>query len=613
MQSPIPTTASASEPRFAPLRRSLVATAWVAGVFITLVCAEMLYDHFTATANDPWKSPQLIALRNRLDTEPKNQQLKEQIRQSDVEFRRKFRRRLALDHLGGWLLAGGSLVLVVAARNAAELHRAVFLPQAERDRPGRLARAQSRARWSVVFTGGAAVLGLIALSLAIGTGLPASDADSRKLAGKSDAEKTAALPLPTLAELQANSPRFRGWDGSGRTTQTNYALSWDNQTGTGIAWKTPVLSPGHSSPVVWGNQVFISGGTADAREVFCHDAATGRLLWRRAIEKVPGSPPKTEVLEDTGYAASTTATDGRHLYVIFANGDLAALNFDGTVAWTKALGPLKNAYGHASSLTTWQGVLIVQLDQGEAGATNSRLLAFDGATGRALWSQPRPVPASWATPIVIEAAGKTQIITFAQPLVIAYAFVDGTELWRAELLENEVVPSPVFAGGLVIAACPSTKLIAIRPDGAGDVAKTQVAWSTDEAVPFITSPVSNGELIFTANESGAVACFDLKDGKKIWQHEFNLGVQASPALVGGKVFVMTEEGVAIVVEAGREFRENARSQLTDKFLASPAFANGRMFLRGETNLYCIGPTAAQPGNDYGSAKTKTGPLPANEK
>jgi outer membrane protein assembly factor BamB len=604
---------TAAESGVAPLRRSLRATAWVAGVFVALVCAELLYDHFTANANDPWKSPQLIALRNRLDAEPKNEKLKEQIRQSDVEFRRKFRRRLALDHLGGWLLIGGSFVLAVAARQAAELNRAVFLPQTVRDRAGRLARVQSRARWSVAFTGGAAVLGLVAVSFAIGTGLPANDADSRKLAGKSEAEKTAALPWPALAELQMNSPRFRGWDGSGMTAQTNYTLSWDNKTSAGIAWKTPVLSPGHSSPVVWGGQVFISGGSAEAREVFCHDAVTGRLLWRRAIENVPGSPPKTEVLEDTGYAASTPATDGRHLYVVFANGDLAALNFDGTVAWTKALGPLKNAYGHASSLTTWQGVLIVQLDQGEAGATNSKLFAFDGATGRALWSQPRPVPASWSTPIVIQTAGKTQIITFAQPLVIAYAFADGAELWRAELLENEVVPSPVFAGGLVIAACPSTKLIAIRPDGAGDVAKTQVAWSTDEAVPFITSPVSNGELIFTANESGVLACYELKDGKKLWQHDFNLGVQASPAMVGSNVFVMTEEGVAVVVEAGREFREIARSQLEDKFLASPAFANGRVFLRGETNLYCIGPMAAQFGNNAGSAKSKTSSLAAGEK
>ena len=108
---------------------------------------------------------------------------------------------------------------------------------------------------------------------------------------------------------------------------------WDNQTGKGIAWKSPIPAPGRSSPVVWNNEVFVSGGTAEKREVFCYEVSTGNLLWRRAVENVPGSPPKVpEINDDPGYAASTAATDGRHLYAIFANGDLAALNFDGAVA-----------------------------------------------------------------------------------------------------------------------------------------------------------------------------------------------------------------------------------------------------------------------------------------
>ena len=266
---------------------------------------------------------------------------------------------------------------------------------------------------------------------------------------------------------------------------------WPRRPTAGPTWRgaPPIPAPGHSSPVVWGDRVFISGGTAAKREVFCYNVSSGALLWRRAVENVPGSPPKVpEVPEDTTYAASTMATDGRRVYAIFANGDLGALNFDGSVAWTKYLGPMKNPYGYAASLAVWGTNLLIQLDQGETPAEGSKLISLQGASGRVLWERSRPVPASWATPIVIEAAGKTQIITLAKPLVIAYALAGGDELWRAELLDNEVVPSPVFAGGLVFLLNPAAKLIALRPDGAGDVTKTRVAWTNERECPRHRQP-----------------------------------------------------------------------------------------------------------------------------
>jgi outer membrane protein assembly factor BamB len=229
-------------------------------------------------------------------------------------------------------------------------------------------------------------------------------------------------------------------------------------------------------------------------------------------------------------------------------------------------------------------------------AANSRLLALEPASGRVLWESRRPVTASWATPIVIEAAGRPLIVTLGAPWVIAYSCEDGAELWRADLLENEVVPSPVSAGGLVFAVSPSSRLMALRLDGAGDVTKTAVVWTNEESVPDITSPVSNGELVFTATSGGDLACFDAKTGTKVWAQDLQMTVDASPAIVGGRLFVLGLEGVAVVAEAGRRFKEIARSQLPDRFIASPAFANSRMFLRGETNLYCIEPPASTGAN-----------------
>ena len=571
------------------LHRALMATAWIAGAFCALLCAVMLYNHFTGTTNDPWKSPQLIALKEKLVADSKNEQLKQEIRRLDLAFRQNFRQRLALTGRGGWLLLGGALVLVLAARQAVDLRKRFPLPQPQTDPAGQAMRLSARARWSVTVAGAALVAGLVMVALGVGSVLPGSPTGWQKLSGKGEAaEGAAVVDLPALAEFQTNWPRFRGWDGGGVSAWTDVLLSWDSTNGTGIAWKAAIPAPGHNSPIVWSNRVFISGGTIAKREVFCYDAATGKLLWQRAIENVPDSPAKLpDIMEDTGYAASTMATDGRRVYVLFANGDLAAVTFDGTVAWSKTLGLPKNPYGHATSLAIWPGKLIVQFDQGDDERGGSKLLAFDGASGRVLWETSRPVPASWATPIIIEAAGKTQIITFSVPWVIAYSVADGNELWRAELLDGEVTPSPAFAGGLLFVVSPSTKLVALRPDGAGDVTKTHAAWIAEDNIPDITSPAVNGELVFIATSGGIVACYDVKDGKKVWEHDFEMEVQSSPSIIGNRLFVIGTKGVAVVAEAGREFKEIARSNLADKFFASPAFGGGRMFLRGATNLWCI--------------------------
>ena len=162
------------------------------------------------------------------------------------------------------------------------------------------------------------------------------------------------------------------------------------------------------------------------------------------------------------------------------------------------------------------------------------------------------------------------------------------------MLEGEVTPSPVFAGGLVLVVSPSAKLVALRPDGAGDVTKSHAVWTNEDNQPDVTSPVANAELAFTANSGGLLTCFDMKDGKKLWEKDLEMEVQASPSLVGNKVLVLGTKGVAVVAEAGREFKEVSRSELVDHFLASPAFAGGRMYLRGATNLWCIG-AAAEKG------------------
>jgi outer membrane protein assembly factor BamB len=401
--------------------------------------------------------------------------------------------------------------------------------------------------------------------------------------------------LPSAEEIHANWPRFRGPGGAGVSAQSDSPITCDVKTGANIAWTAAVPAAGYSSPVVWGDRVFLSGGDEAKREVMCFDALSGKLLWESAVPKTAGSPAEPpEVPEQCGMAAATVATDGRRVYAMFANGDLAAFNFDGSLAWSKYLGFPKNPYGHAASLLTWQDRVIVQFDQGDADDNLSKLYEFDGATGAVVWQQPRPVGASWATPIVIDAAGQSQIITLAVPWVIAYSAKDGAEIWRADCLDGEVTPSPIFANGTLYVVSPSNKLQAIRPDGRGDVTATHLGWIAEDSIPDVTSPVSNGELVFVLDSTGVLTCYDAKTGKKQWGHDFAEECHASPSIAGNRLYIITKKGALVALDAGRQYKELGRSALGEEVFASPAFARNRIYVRGSKHLICIDAKSAAP-------------------
>ncbi|MEI8233589.1 MAG: PQQ-binding-like beta-propeller repeat protein [Verrucomicrobiota bacterium] len=562
-------------------RRTWLMTAWVAGLFCAAVAATLLFHHAHATANDPWKSPRLLRLQAELAASPKDERLKAEIRTLDLTFRQRFFRQRALDRAGAWLLLAGGLLFLGAARRASALRPAAGTPPAA---PGFSGEAEDgRARWAVAGAGALVCAGLAAM------GFFQNPPDVPKSAAVTTAPAAALPELPPHSEFLANWPRFRGPDGSGAALQATGPVAWDEAGQKAVLWKTEIPAAGFNSPVVWGNRVFLSGASAEKREVFCFDAASGQLLWRRAIEAVPGSPAKSpELPAQTGYAAPTLAADGRRVYAIFANGDLAALTFEGAPVWSKNLGVPQNQYGHATSLAYWRGRLIVQFDQGSDEPSASRLMALDGATGQTVWEKPRKVLGSWASPIVVEAAGKTQIVTAAPHSLSAYSFADGAELWKADVLEGEVTPSPILTGELLCIVSPSDKLLALRPDGSGDVTQTHVAWTYADNIPDVTSPVSNGECVFFVNSGGIVTCLDAKTGAKQWEHDLGTEIQSSPGIAGNRLYIVATDGHAWVLEAGRAYKELGTGTLDDKFYASPAFAGGRLYLRGSARLYCLG-------------------------
>jgi outer membrane protein assembly factor BamB len=193
-----------------------------------------------------------------------------------------------------------------------------------------------------------------------------------------------------------------------------------------------------------------------------------------------------------------------------------------------------------------------------------------------------------------------QIITSALPYVVAYDARKGTELWRAECMDGEVAPSPVFAGGYVLVCNSGAVIAALRPDGLGDVTKTHIAWTAEDGLPDITSPLSNGELVVLLTTDGLLTCYAVADGKLLWEVELEEMFMASPSLAGASLYLTTEKGLTIIGEISREgFKETGRCELGEKVNASIAFADGRLYMRGKKHLWCLGAAPAKPGTESG--------------
>jgi len=598
--------------------QAAVRTAIVAGVFSLIVCILLLVNYFYGKVSDPLNSRELSKLTASLIQEPRNDSIKEQIRALDLELRKQYFRQRKFSRTGSYLLPGGIVVFLVSLKSAAAYRKKLPMPQKNADEQEEESRIAVMARWAVAVLslalGGAAlVIGIISERGSTGEFLKVAEqikalasersvpivatsesSDSTVAASRSDDSTVAtlesdALTYPSQEEIKKNWPRFRGPEGPGISAYTNVPSSWNGKTGEGILWKTPVPLPGENSPIVWENRVFLTGATENKREVYCFDGDSGKLLWQKAVENIPGSPLETpKVMEDTGFAAPTAVTDGQRVYAIFANGDVICFDFDGNRVWAKSLGIPENTYGHASSLAMYQNLLLVLFDQGGAEDGLSRLIALDALSGQTVWETQRPVPNSWASPIVINTGTREEIITCGNPWVIAYNPATGKELWRAKCLSGDIAPSPIYANGLVFAANEYAYLAAIRPDGEGDVTETHIAWKAEDGLPDICSPLSNGELVFLLASYGILTCYNAQDGSVVWEQDLKASFKSSPSLVGDRVYLMSNEGVMFIVAAAREYKELGKAELGEKAHTCPAFMDGRIYIRGKENLYCIG-------------------------
>jgi outer membrane protein assembly factor BamB len=555
--------------------RTAHATAKVAGVLSLIFLVLLVGNTVSTRVIAPARENRLAAMIAQLRSDPTNESLQSDIRQLDLSIRQTRLWRLTFARMGSHVLLLTIVIFLIASKTAASLAKGLPKPGPRRDAGRRQIHEAAVSRWAVV----AAVI----VATGAGWGLLEIYGPLAFVGAQSRGPAYASM-----AEKSMQWPRFRGPGGAGVTRFDNIPTQWNGPSGQGILWKTPVPLAGNNSPVVWDKRVFVSGATADQREVYCFDADSGQRLWTGDVPTSPAAGKKIEMSEDTGYAASSTATDGQRIYAIFATGDVAAFDFSGRRLWHKSLGVSENSYGYAASLETYQDRVIIQYDQGDPESSKSRVYALDGATGRTIWEAKRDVYSSWTSPIVVEVGGQAQLITVSNPWVIAYDPSGGAEIWRAKCVAGDTAPSPIYAGGLILAIEPYSQLVAVKPDGKGDVTASHVAWKMTESGPDICSPVGNDQFVYLLEGSGTLVCCNVADGKKLYSQDLKDSFMASPSLVGNKLYALSETGVMHIAEVVPEFKEIAKCELGEKTHASPAFAPGRIYIRGAGNLYCIG-------------------------
>ncbi|MBX9679079.1 MAG: PQQ-like beta-propeller repeat protein [Gemmataceae bacterium] len=416
-------------------------------------------------------------------------------------------------------------------------------------------------------------------------------------------------------------PSWRGPRLDGASAETDVPLEWS--ANKNIAWKTPIPGVGHSSPIVHGDRVFLTTCLPkdEKRVLLCLDRKTGTILWDREVVK--------SVLEPkhglNSYASATPATDGKHVWVSFVayrprnEGDdqprkprdagyvpkqlkesvsemvVACCTVNGDLVWKKTPGQFYSRHGFCTCPIPYKDTIILNGDQD----AEAYIVALNKADGKEKWRIERNERyRSYCAPLIVEAAGKTQMVLSGANYVDSYNPDTGEPIWKVKGPTEQFVASPVFGDGLffLTAGFPTYHNLAIRPDGTGDVTKTHVAWHESKTAArkaaYVPSPIAHDKWFYVISDLGFLNCFEAKTGNRLWIEQLGMHHSASPISAGGRLYAISDEGDTYVLKAGATFEVLAKNSLGENCYSSPAISQGQLFLRtaGKTgsHLWCVG-------------------------
>lgn len=422
-----------------------------------------------------------------------------------------------------------------------------------------------------------------------------------------------------------NWPSFRGSHAAGVADNQNLPDRWDATKSTNVKWKTRIPGLSHSSPVVWGDRVFVTtaissrgndnfrkglygdGDASDDRsvhqwKVYALDKMSGKVVWEAVAYE--GTPREKRHIKAT-YANSTPATDGKYVVAFFGSQGLYAFDMKGRRVWKKDLGVLNaGAYdipsfewGNASSPIIYNGLVIVQCDT----QSESFLLAADIKTGKTVWKTPREELPSWGTPTLYPGKHRVELVTNASNFIRGYDPATGKELWRLGGSSKITAPTPVFSGDMIVVASgrrPEAPIFVIKAGATGDItlgkdqtSNQHVLWSKQQRGSYMPTPlIYNGYLYVLANQ-GVFDCYDLKTGQEVYRQRIphqGSGFSASPVASDGKIYLSSEDGDMFVIQAGPKFEVLATNPMGEPLMATPAITSGMIFVRAQHHVYAIG-------------------------
>lgn len=416
-----------------------------------------------------------------------------------------------------------------------------------------------------------------------------------------------------------NWPSFRGPNASGVADDRPLPTRWQS---TSARWKTPIPGLAHSSPVVWGERVFITTAASlnsspafkaqtddndpvieTARyswRIYCLDRQTGRIQWERVAHE---GVPRVKRHLKASQANSTPVTDGQFVVTVFASEGLFCYDLEGRKIWQQDLGVLDPGlhddpavqWGYASSPVIWKDLVIVQCDA----HAQSFIAAFDLKSGKRLWSTPRGELPSWSTPVIYNGKTRDELITNAPRFIRSYDPASGKELWRFANSDLVVqVPTPFIANDLIYltGGWPGGQPVKVlKPGASGEISikaqeRSYVAWFSERGGPYVPTPIVYREHLYICGDRGVITCLNAKTGEQFYQRRINdqsVGFSASPVAGDGKIYLASEDGDVYVLQAGSAYQLLAVNSMGEPLIATPAISNGMLIVRGQHHVFGI--------------------------
>ena len=405
---------------------------------------------------------------------------------------------------------------------------------------------------------------------------------------------TLIITLCDPSAAYAQWPQFRGPAGQGHSNDPDVPRQWSETEA--IAWKTPVPGTGWSSPVISAGQIWMTAAHQDGTSLhaICLDQKSGQPLFDVEVLTTDDVGPKHV---QNGYASPTPVLDGKRVYVHFGPRGTACLNLRGEILWTNTELPFALPQGAASSPVLHGNKLILVCD----GTDAQFVVALDKMTGKVIWKTARKhlgrvqergfYKMAYATPLVVEVNGQTQVISSGAEHVAGYDIQTGKEIWWHQYMGFSLVGRPSYGNGLfyVVGSVVLDHhcIYAIKPGATGEVHETDLAWKQPKGIGHVPSPLLYGKEIYVVDDEGTAQCLDAMTGKSVWKQRLGGRFRSSPLQIGNHILFVNQAGKATLIQAGREYKVAHTNQLEGMFLASPAIADGALFLRSATHLYCI--------------------------